>query len=169
MATTTELTLETLLARIESLEKTVKKQQRTINKLLKHVVIPESDAPKKQSGFAQPKPISGELAEFLGVPKDTIIARTEVTKLVTKYVKEHNLQNPENKRELVLDDKLTKLLKPQDGEKITFFTLQRFMAPHYPKVDKPAAAKEERPKTAPAAVEEKQAGVKKVVKKVAKK
>ena len=54
MATTTELTLsleslKTLLVKIETLEKTVKKQQRTINKLSKHVVIPESDAPKKQS------------------------------------------------------------------------------------------------------------------------
>ena len=39
--------------------------------------------------------------------------RTVVTKHITDYVKKHNLQNPENKRQILCDDKLNSLLKMQ--------------------------------------------------------
>ena len=34
------------------------------------------------------------------------LSRTEVTKRLWAYIKEHNLQNPANKRNILCDDKL---------------------------------------------------------------
>jgi chromatin remodeling complex protein RSC6 len=50
-------------------------------------------------------------------------------------VKDHNLQNPEHKREILIDDKLKKLLAPIDGEKVTYFSIQRLLKVHYVKND----------------------------------
>jgi chromatin remodeling complex protein RSC6 len=75
--------------------------------------------------------LSEELTKFLGVSSDTMMARTEVTKEINKYVKENDLQNPENRRELIMDAKLRTILTVKDGDIVTFFNLQRYMSPHY--------------------------------------
>ena len=141
-----EPTLESLSADVVSLTKLVKKLQRQLNKISKHVEIPEPPGERKQSGFAKPQAISEELAKFLGMDKDSLIARTEVTQRITAYIKEKELQNPDNKREILPDAALKALLKPAPGDVISFFTLQRYMAPHYPKPVKaanPTPSKEE--------------------------
>lgn len=61
---------------------------------------------KKQSAFMKPVQPSPELAEIVGSKP---IPRTEVVKLLWKYIKENNLQNPKNKREIVPDEKLAKV------------------------------------------------------------
>ena len=129
-------TVESLATDVASLTKLVKKLQRQLNKISKHVEIPEPTTERKQSGFAKPQYISEQLAKFLGLDKDALIARTEVTQKITAYIKEHNLQNPDNKREILPDAALKDLLKPGPDDTLSFFTLQRYMAPHYPKVDK---------------------------------
>ena len=96
----------------------------------------DPNAPKREpSGFAKPTNLSPDLCAFLGLPSDTMVARTDVTKKVTEYIKEHNLQNPENRREIVPDAKLKKLLDPPAGTTITFFSLQTHMKKHFVKHD----------------------------------
>lgn len=87
---------------------------------------------RKPSGFAKPSPISDELCEFLGKPKGTEMARTAVTSFITEYIREHNLQNPKNKKEIIRDAKLKKIivLGPDDGP-LTYFNIQKYMKPHY--------------------------------------
>tara|TARA_B110000438_G_C15324845_1_gene441120 strand:- start:117 stop:524 length:408 start_codon:yes stop_codon:yes gene_type:complete len=85
------------------------------------------------SGFAKPTRISEALCSFLGKPNGTEMARTEVTKFLTTYVREHNLQDPTNKRIIVPDTKLQKLLLVKSGDSLTYFNLQRYMKPHFPK------------------------------------
>ena len=87
---------------------------------------------KAPSGFAKPSNISDELADFLGVQRGSLVARTEVTKQITQYVKNNELQNPKNRRIILPDNKLQKLLNNQDQE-VTYFTLQRFIKHHFPK------------------------------------
>ena len=65
------------------------------------------------------------------MPHDTEIARTDVTKMLTAYIKQNNLQNPDDKRAINMDEKLGGLLKPPPGVVVTFFTLQTYMKPHY--------------------------------------
>lgn len=97
-----------------------------------------TDGPKRApSGFAKPALISVELCTFLGKPKGTEMARTEVTKFLTTYIKEHNLQDQANKRRILPDKKLGKLLGAGKDDEITYFNLQKYMKVHFPK---PASA-----------------------------
>ena len=100
----------------------------------------DPNAPKRPpSGFNKAGPISKELSKFLGEKADVELSRPEVTKKLNKYIKDHDLQNPANKREIVPDKKLSKLLTgPSDGTALTFFNLQKYIKHHFPK---PAAAK----------------------------
>lgn len=89
---------------------------------------------KKPSGFAKPTGISSELELFLGVESGTMLARTDVTKRITTYIKEHDLQNPENRREIRPDAKLgTILTLPEDKSPVTYFNLQRCIKTHFHK------------------------------------
>ena len=89
---------------------------------------------KKPSGFAKPTHISTELESFLGVESGTMLARTDVTKRITTYIKEHDLQNPANRREIRPDAKLgTILTLPEDNSPVTYFNLQRCIKTHFHK------------------------------------
>ena len=70
-------------------------------------------APKKKrggggGGLTAQKEISPEMARFLG-KQDRLAARTEIVKAIWAYVRENNLQNPTDKREIILDDTLKRL------------------------------------------------------------
>ena len=94
----------------------------------------DPNRPKRPpSGFAKPALISNELCSFLGVENGTEMARTEVTKHLTTYIKEHNLQDQENKRKILPDSKLQKLLNVTPSDELTYFNLQKFMKVHFPK------------------------------------
>lgn len=110
------------------------KLQKQMKKILKAIKKEDQDEskPKKLSGFAKPTQISEELATFLKIDKDKLIARTQVTKLINVYVKENNLQNPENKREIIMNDALRKLIDIPDDVKLSFFNLQKYIKHHYP-------------------------------------
>jgi len=63
--------------------------------------------PKKKGsggGLSAVKEISDELAAFLGSGKH--MARTSIVKSLWEYIKKNNLQNPGDKREILLDDKM---------------------------------------------------------------
>ena len=85
----------------------------------------------KPSGFAKPGYISPELCNFLGKPDGTEMARTDVTRYLTTYIKDKGLQNKENKKEILCDAALQGLLKPDKNDVITYFNLQSYMKRHY--------------------------------------
>ena len=88
------------------------------------------------SGFVKPTKISVELATFLGKAKGTEMARTEVTREINSYIRQHKLQDPENGRRILADAKLRKLLKLGKNDELTYFNLQRYMSPHFAKAGK---------------------------------
>ena len=95
---------------------------------------PAGDKPRRApSGFAKPALISKELCTFLGKPAGTEMARTEVTKHLTSDIKEHNLQDQANKRKIVPDAALKKLLNVKASDELTYFNLQKYMKVHFPK------------------------------------
>ena len=66
------------------------------------------------------------------------MARTEVTKEINQYILAHKLQDPSNGRIIRADSKLRKLLRLKktdsgEWEQLTYFNLQRYMSPHFPK------------------------------------
>lgn len=88
------------------------------------------------SGFVKPTLISNELAGFLNKPIGTEMARTEVTREINGYIREHNLQDKDNGRKINPDKKLASLLKIKSGDELTYFNLQRYMSPHFAKSQK---------------------------------
>ncbi|MFA6916155.1 MAG: SWIB/MDM2 domain-containing protein [Parachlamydiales bacterium] len=74
---------------------------------------------KKPSAFMKPVQVSEALAQIVGHGP---MPRTEVTKKLWDYIKKHNLQDPQNKRNIVPDAKLGKVLgsnSPIDMFKLT--------------------------------------------------
>ena len=88
---------------------------------------------RSPSGFVKPTLISDELATFLGKTTGTQMARTEVTREINAYIREHKLQDKTNGRRINADTKLSSLLKLASGEELTYFNLQRYMSPHFAK------------------------------------
>jgi chromatin remodeling complex protein RSC6 len=122
--------VKTLQVNLKVLQKEVVKERKENLKLVEKSVK-KSQKKRSPSGFAKPAPISKELAHFLGLPEGTELARTDVTTKVIAYVKEHNLQNPEAKTQIVPDAKLKTLLAPADGDIIKFFNLQTYLKKHF--------------------------------------
>jgi len=90
---------------------------------------------RKPSGFIKPTRISDELAGFLGKTVGTEMARTEVSKEINAYIQAHKLQDKQNGRIIHADAKLSKLLKLQKNDELTYFNLQRYMKHHFQKAD----------------------------------
>ena len=92
------------------------------------------------SGFVKPTRISDELASFLGVEKGVEMARTDVTKEITAYIRAHSLQDKDNGRQISPDAKLKGLLQIGGDDVLTYFNLQKYMSPHFAKSVKAVAA-----------------------------
>jgi chromatin remodeling complex protein RSC6 len=122
-----------------ALKNKVQRLEKAFRKLKKEMSPSSEKKPREPSGFAKPTYLSSALCDFLGISAGSELARTEVTKRVLQYVKDNNLQNPEHKREILIDDKLKKLLAPEDGESVTYFSIQRLLKVHYVKNEAPAA------------------------------
>jgi chromatin remodeling complex protein RSC6 len=122
--------------------------------------------PIRQNGFAEPVIVSDELYSFLVKTKATMkdttfkpknqeefdawprllvkaglpVARTDITSHVSKYIKEHELQNPDEKREIRPDPALKKIFsepteisKKDPTKKVhTYLKLQRYLNHHFP-------------------------------------
>lgn len=137
----------TLLKKVAKMEKANRKAEKEAN----------PDRPKRETAFTRPTPISDELCAFLCLPKGSELARTEVTTRISKYVREKELSNPENKRQILLDEPLKAIM---GVDTIEWLQMQKYLKPHFvPKVAETAAVS---PPAEPVADE-------KVVKKVVKK
>lgn len=125
-------TCKSVIAENKLLRKEHSRVVRELAKRTRKKKSSQSGGNKQPSGFAKPAAISKDLAKFLGVKSDVLLARTEVTKRVNLYIKNNDLQNPENRRIIVPDSKLRKLLN-NGNEQVTYFNLQRYMKVHFPK------------------------------------
>ena len=94
--------------------------------------------PKKRtnvnSGFLKQVAISKEMAKFIGCGADDLKSRVDVTKAICAYIKDHSLQNPKDKREIIPDSKLKKLLRIDKGDDpLTYYRVQSKLKPHFPR------------------------------------
>ena len=125
-----------LTTKFNALEKRVNRDRKVMDKKMKGRVKRVKDPNAPLSGFAKPGPVSDELRKFLGLSKDELISRTQVTKKFTEYCKAHDLQNGPDKRVIHPDKTVMKLLRlDKNSEPLTFFNLQKYMKVHYPNKD----------------------------------
>jgi chromatin remodeling complex protein RSC6 len=68
---------------------------------------------------------SNELAAVVG---SSPLPRTEVVSKVWEYIKAKNLQNPENKREILADERLQAIFGGKD--KVSMFEMNKHLAQH---------------------------------------
>ena len=126
---------------LNSLQQQVKTLEKSVNKELKGVKKVSEKAEKKPkkprapSGFAKPTKVTKELCDFMNRPEGTEIARTEVTKILSEYIKTNKLQeqSENSKNKIVPDDKLRSLLgiTTEESVNLTFFNIQKYMNKHF--------------------------------------
>ena len=123
--------LSALKTQVRALEKKAVRELKAANKASKR--RQKAKGNRQPSGFVKPTLISAELAKFLGKANGTEMARTDVTKEINNYIRQHNLQDKTNGRKIIPDKALKALLKVKDEDELTYFNLQRFMSPHFAK------------------------------------
>jgi chromatin remodeling complex protein RSC6 len=118
--------------------KAVKRELRTKGK--RHRKNPEDMTPEERktyesrranNAFLKVRPITDELATFMGLPSKSLKSQTDVTKFIANYVKTHNCFDPSFKRRILPDAKLGKLLRVKDGQEVTYLNLQSFLKVHF--------------------------------------
>ena len=129
-------TLESLSTDIASIHKELKNLAKLVRKVRNHQEDPtgeKAQARTKNNGFNRQMEVSDKLKVFLELSEGETISRSDVTRRVNAYIKEKDLKHPDNGRVICLDDKLTSLLAPPDGEQVTFLNMQKYISPHYVK------------------------------------
>lgn len=87
-------------------------------------------AQKKRAatGITKPRPVSPALQAVVGAAE---IPRTEALKRLWAYIKQNNLQDPEDKKVIVCDEKLKVLFAGQ--ERVGFLEVAKLLNPHFVK------------------------------------
>ena len=85
---------------------------------------------RSKNAFLKPRGLSTELCSFMKLPAGSQRSQTEVTKFVSNYVKENSCFDPSNKRRIIPDGVLSRLLKVKDTDTVTYLNLQSFLKVH---------------------------------------
>ncbi len=78
----------------------------------------------KPNALQQPLQPSPQLAAVVG---NNPLPRGEVVSKMWDYIKKNNLQNPQNKREIISDEKLEPIF---GAKKVTMFEMNKHLARH---------------------------------------
>lgn len=119
---------------LRSVSKRVKNLKQKVSKTMKHKKVARKNTNNANSGFLKPVGISKELAKFGGWNPAEEISRVSVTKSVCAYIKDNNLQNPVDRRQILPDAKLAKLLNydaKKDTTPLTYYKIQSHLKPHF--------------------------------------
>ncbi|CAA7058640.1 unnamed protein product [Microthlaspi erraticum] len=77
-------------------------------------------------GIMKPRPVSPEMQDVVGVSE---IPRTQALKRIWAYIKENDLQDPLNKKDILCDEKLKKIF--QGKERVGFLEVAKLIGPHF--------------------------------------
>ena len=130
-----EIIADTLLA-AKTAAREVKdaKRKRRVKKDVSEMTPEEKAAwelRRSKNAFLKPRGLSTELCSFMKLPAGSQRSQTEVTKFVSNYVKENSCFDPSNKRRIIPDGVLSRLLKVKDTDTVTYLNLQSFLKVHF--------------------------------------
>ena len=80
---------------------------------------------KNNASFMKPMTVSSELSEVI---RTGPMPRTQVTKKLWDYIKKHKRQDPENKRNIIPDEKLAKVFGSKNA--INMFEMTKKVNQH---------------------------------------
>jgi upstream activation factor subunit UAF30 len=122
---------------LRSLNKSLKQLKKDTTRAMKQKRRNPNRAKNTSSGFMKPVGISGEMCKFTGWDASELKSRVDVTKYICGYIRDNDLQNPDDRRQIVPDKKLTALLKLDKKslkeEPLTYYSLQKKIQPHFVK------------------------------------
>ncbi len=148
-----------VLSSYKALHKRVSKRLKVLNKKPRGGKRKGGNQKTNPSGFNKPTKITDTLAKFLSVDKGTCLPRTDVTRRINAYIKEHNLQGmtrtdkngidkndnryinttlPKSDKRYKAATALKKLLAPTQD--LSYFNLQTYLSPHFIKEPKKVTA-----------------------------
>ncbi len=120
---------------LRSLNKSLKQLQKDTTRVMKQKRRNPNRPKNTTSGFMKPVNISADMAKFTGWNADELKSRVDVTKYICNYIREKDLQNPEDRRQILPDKKLSALLgvdaKSLKDEPLTYYSLQKRIQPHF--------------------------------------
>jgi chromatin remodeling complex protein RSC6 len=130
----------TLLADVVATSKAVKREARESKRKVKvdpATLSPEAraawEARRANNAFLRQRPISDELAVFMGTTAGSKRSQTEVTKFIADYVKSHGCFDKDFKRRILPNAALATLLRVSDKDEVTYLNLQSFLKVHFKK------------------------------------
>ena len=117
---------------LKGLQKQVRQLRTDVNRQIRNKRKTSGER-SVNSGFMKPVPISSDMCKFAGWKESELHSRVDVTKFICGYVKEKDLQNPKDRRQILADSKLKSLLKLSSSEKepLTYYSLQRHIQQHF--------------------------------------
>lgn len=124
-----------LLAAVKVAQREIKDSKKRKRSKRPEEMTPEEkkawEARRANNAFLKPRALSTELCAFMRIAAGSQRSQTEVTKFVSTYVKEHNCFDPANKRRILPDAALSKLLKVTDKDTVTYLNLQSYLKAHF--------------------------------------
>lgn len=136
METVTDLTADDVIAKIDELVNVAQFLKRVAKPMVRRYSrkrAKNTDAGSRRNGFAVPVHMNLRLVNFMNeqtgstyTPSATV-ARTEVTSTMTKYIKENNLQTPENRKNFTMDEALANVFEVEPGTVSNWFEMQKYL------------------------------------------
>ncbi|ESQ53696.1 hypothetical protein EUTSA_v10026522mg [Eutrema salsugineum] len=87
---------------------------------------PSATKTREPRGIMKPRPVSPEMQDVVG---ESVIPRTQALKRIWAYIKEHDLQDPQNKKVIICDEKLKKIFEGKD--RVGFLEIAKLIGPHF--------------------------------------
>jgi len=111
----------------------VRYAKKTLKDAEKNEAIIESNVEKgKTRGFRRQCQISDDMCEFMGLERGTMSSRVDVNRFINDYIKKNGLIDRENAQRILPDEKLWSILSENaKGNKITYFSIQKYIKHHY--------------------------------------
>jgi chromatin remodeling complex protein RSC6 len=119
----------------KSLVKRVKQLKSDLVRLFKLRNVNKKDSDNPNSGFRKPVDVSPEMRNFLKLSPSELTRRLDITKRLCDYIKENNLQDVKDRRNIIPDETLRKLLSIDVSDPpLTYYSIQQKLKPHIIKV-----------------------------------
>jgi chromatin remodeling complex protein RSC6 len=122
-----------LVAFSKDLESRLRKNLKTIYKIARkrtNVNSVTKDSPKRETNLTKQIKISEDMASFAKIEGDEA-SRTIIVKTISDYSKQNGLKLESDKRVIVLDEVLAKLMKKDVGDNVRFCDVQKFIKHHF--------------------------------------
>lgn len=115
---------------VRNLARQIRNLKNHSQKIMKKRRVPVTSGDKPHNSvFQLPVRISADLAQFFDWDPEVPKSRVEVTRALCNYIKENNLQNPNDRRLIVADARLAELLhyNPETNDSLNYSRLQTYM------------------------------------------